>query len=152
MVTTCHRVDRQGAALRAQVLDSGHRIPRHPLLCLAPRRRRSTASSGDAVGEGHSTLPPDVALEARRAAEQDAANGAGGGAAEAIAGDAVVTVGLRKVFEGRGRGGGKVAVRGLSVGLRHGECFGMLGPNGAGKTTAIGMLVVPLTHSASYHE
>merc|ERR1719163_2627146 len=33
-----------------------------------------------------------------------------------------------------------VAVNNLSMGVRHGECFGMLGPNGAGKTTTINML------------
>ena len=34
----------------------------------------------------------------------------------------------------------KVAVRTLTMGVSHGECFGMLGPNGAGKTTTINML------------
>ncbi len=34
----------------------------------------------------------------------------------------------------------KVAVRTLTMGVGHGECFGMLGPNGAGKTTTINML------------
>ena len=35
----------------------------------------------------------------------------------------------------------QVAVRTLSMGVAHGECFGMLGPNGAGKTTTINMLI-----------
>jgi len=36
---------------------------------------------------------------------------------------------------------GKVtAVNGVSLGLRHGICFGLLGPNGAGKTTTIEIL------------
>jgi ABC-2 type transport system ATP-binding protein len=30
-----------------------------------------------------------------------------------------------------------VAVDGLSLDIRHGECFGLLGPNGAGKTTTV---------------
>ena len=47
----------------------------------------------------------------------------------------LVCLGLRKVYAN-----GKVAVDGLSVKLRDGECFGLLGPNGAGKTTAISML------------
>jgi ABC-type multidrug transport system ATPase subunit len=34
----------------------------------------------------------------------------------------------------------KVAVKTLTMGVSHGECFGMLGPNGAGKTTTINML------------
>ena len=45
----------------------------------------------------------------------------------------------------------KVAVRTLTMGVGHGECFGMLGPNGAGKTTTINMLgvVPPLSLSLS---
>ena len=34
----------------------------------------------------------------------------------------------------------KLAVRTLTMGIAHGECFGMLGPNGAGKSTTINML------------
>jgi ABC-2 type transport system ATP-binding protein len=36
--------------------------------------------------------------------------------------------------------GNVVAVKGLSLEVRPGECFGFLGPNGAGKTTTIKML------------
>ncbi|MGH7584840.1 MAG: ATP-binding cassette domain-containing protein [Gemmatimonadales bacterium] len=39
--------------------------------------------------------------------------------------------GLRKAF------GEVVAVDGLDLEVRHGECFGLLGPNGAGKTTTV---------------
>jgi ABC-2 type transport system ATP-binding protein len=38
------------------------------------------------------------------------------------------------------RYGDVVAVAGLSLHVRRGECFGLLGPNGAGKTTAIEIL------------
>lgn len=41
---------------------------------------------------------------------------------------------LRKTF------GSQVAVDGISLSVRKGECFGLLGPNGAGKTTTIRML------------
>ena len=38
------------------------------------------------------------------------------------------------------RYGSVVAVDGLDLGVRMGECFGLLGPNGAGKTTTIEMI------------
>ena len=42
---------------------------------------------------------------------------------------------LRKTYEGKVE-----AVRGLSLAIETGECFGLLGPNGAGKTTTIEIL------------
>ena len=44
---------------------------------------------------------------------------------------AIVVRGLRKAY------GDVVAVDGLDLEVRAGECFGLLGPNGAGKTTTI---------------
>ena len=37
-------------------------------------------------------------------------------------------------------GGGLIAVDHLSLGIPHGECFGLLGQNGAGKTSCFKML------------
>jgi ABC-type multidrug transport system ATPase subunit len=42
---------------------------------------------------------------------------------------------LKKVYPG-----GKYAVRGVSLGIPNGECFGLLGINGAGKSTTLSML------------
>src|SRR5437588_579361 len=42
---------------------------------------------------------------------------------------------LRKTYDGKVE-----AVRGLSLAIEVGECFGLLGPNGAGKTTTIEIL------------
>ena len=58
---------------------------------------------------------------------------------------AVSCRGLRKVYDGgsrwRRRGPAPVvAVDGLDLQIRHGECFGLLGPNGAGKTTTVEIL------------
>ncbi|KAL6900778.1 hypothetical protein ACP4OV_005454 [Aristida adscensionis] len=48
---------------------------------------------------------------------------------------------LKKVYPGKNGNPDKVAVRGLSLALRKGQCFGMLGPNGAGKTSFINMMI-----------
>lgn len=50
---------------------------------------------------------------------------------------------VKKVFSG-----GKFAVRGVSLGIPKGECFGLLGINGAGKSTLLGMLSGELLPSA----
>ena len=47
---------------------------------------------------------------------------------------AIATRGLRRTF------GEFVAVDGIDLAVRPGECFGLLGPNGAGKTTTIEIL------------
>jgi ABC-2 type transport system ATP-binding protein len=66
---------------------------------------------------------------------------------------AVECRGLRKVYEA-GRGSGRkrtvplVAVDGLDLQIRRGECFGLLGPNGSGKTTTVEMLEGVLAPSA----
>jgi ABC-2 type transport system ATP-binding protein len=49
-------------------------------------------------------------------------------------GTAIRCRGLKKSY------GRVVAVAGLDLQVRHGECFGMLGPNGAGKTTTVEIL------------
>ncbi|KAL9314235.1 hypothetical protein ACSQ67_019687 [Phaseolus vulgaris] len=54
---------------------------------------------------------------------------------------AIVCDDLKKVYPGRDGNPEKFAVRGLSLALPQGECFGMLGPNGAGKTSFINMMI-----------
>ncbi|CAH1443054.1 unnamed protein product [Lactuca virosa] len=54
---------------------------------------------------------------------------------------AIVCDNLKKVYRGRDGNPEKIAVRGLSLALSQGECFGMLGPNGAGKTSFINMMI-----------
>ncbi|MBM3665574.1 MAG: ABC transporter ATP-binding protein [Actinobacteria bacterium] len=51
-----------------------------------------------------------------------------------MASPAVLARGLRKAY------GSRVAVGGIDLEVRRGECFGFLGPNGAGKTTTMRML------------
>lgn len=54
---------------------------------------------------------------------------------------AIICDNLKKVYPGRDGNPQKSAVRGLSLALSQGECFGMLGPNGAGKTSFINMMI-----------
>jgi len=43
------------------------------------------------------------------------------------------------------------AVRGISLGIQKGECFGLLGPNGAGKTTTLAVLTGEIRPPTSGH-
>ncbi|KAI3974934.1 hypothetical protein MKX01_005045 [Papaver californicum] len=54
---------------------------------------------------------------------------------------AIVVDNIKKVYPGTDGNPDKSAVRGLSLTLSPGECFGMLGPNGAGKTSFISMMI-----------
>ncbi|XP_010931477.1 ABC transporter A family member 7 isoform X1 [Elaeis guineensis] len=53
---------------------------------------------------------------------------------------AIISDNIKKVYPRRDGNPEKFAVRGLSLAVPHGECFGMLGPNGAGKTSFINMM------------
>ena len=53
---------------------------------------------------------------------------------------AIICDDLKKVYPSRDGNPEKFAVRGLSLALPRGDCFGMLGPNGAGKTSLINMV------------
>ncbi|CAL5441488.1 unnamed protein product [Camellia sinensis] len=54
---------------------------------------------------------------------------------------AIVCDDLKKVYPAVDGNPPKLAVRGLSLALPRGECFGMLGPNGAGKTSFFKMMI-----------
>ncbi|KAI3985835.1 hypothetical protein MKX01_026621 [Papaver californicum] len=55
--------------------------------------------------------------------------------------DSIICDNLKKVYPSMDGNPEKLAVRGLSLALGRGECFGMLGPNGAGKTSFISMMI-----------
>ncbi|KAG8049612.1 hypothetical protein GUJ93_ZPchr0009g2395 [Zizania palustris] len=68
------------------------------------------------------------------------------------ANQAIICHNLKKIYPGRDGNPDKLAVRGLSLALPKGQCFGMLGPNGAGKTSFISMMIglVKPTSGTSY--
>lgn len=47
------------------------------------------------------------------------------------------------MYRGKDGNADKIAVRGISISMSRGQCFGVLGPNGAGKTTLINMVSSP---------
>ncbi|XP_021321342.1 ABC transporter A family member 8 [Sorghum bicolor] len=53
----------------------------------------------------------------------------------------VICDNLKKLYPGKNGNPDKVAVRGLSLALPRGQCFGMLGPSGSGKTSFISMMI-----------
>jgi ABC-type multidrug transport system ATPase subunit len=57
---------------------------------------------------------------------------------------------LKRVYPARDGNPPKYAVKGFSLAVPKGECFGILGPNGAGKTSSINM-VSTLTTFLIFH-
>ncbi|XP_071717438.1 ABC transporter A family member 7-like [Rutidosis leptorrhynchoides] len=122
-----------------QVLTSGSGVRKSPLFFLKKNKQNPTASSfrrpslqrqGSKVYVQMEKV--DVVQERERVEqlllEQDASH-------------TIVCDNLKKVYPGRDGNPEKFAVRGLSLSLSQGECFGMLGPNGAGKTSFINMMI-----------
>ena len=58
----------------------------------------------------------------------------------------IETVGLRRIF--KGKGGNVEAVAGVDLRMNSGEIFGFLGPNGAGKTTTLRILATLIPPTA----
>lgn len=85
---------------------------------------RGTPTSGPGYGEPQSITSPEAMLRANNGPSSPEGSGA----------VAVRCDGLVKRY------GDLVAVDGLDLEVRTGECFGLLGPNGAGKTTTIEIL------------
>ena len=62
------------------------------------------------------------------------------GVTEARANAAILVTDIKKQYYGGIRSPGKYAVRGVSLGVPYGQCFGLLGINGAGKSSLLSML------------
>ncbi|KAF6159969.1 hypothetical protein GIB67_033053 [Kingdonia uniflora] len=121
-----------------QVISVGSGVKKHPLFFLQNIRKKRMPSfrKPSLQRQGSKVFvemdKPDVAQE-REKVEQLML--------EPTSSHAIVCDNLKKVYPGRDGNPEKLAVRGLSLALPPGECFGMLGPNGAGKTSFISMMI-----------
>merc|ERR1719352_1369137 len=116
-----------------QVMSTGYGVPRHPLFFLGYTSAPEKTLDFDAEAPNDEPgKAPDVLEEEMRVRALE------GGSRSKADNDAVHVLDPRKTYPGPPA---KHAVRGLTMGIKRGECFGMLGPNGAGKTTAINMLI-----------
>lgn len=121
-----------------QVVSLGSGIRRHPLFFLDHMRKKSKQSFRRPSLKQQSSKvtvemeKPDVAQE-RELVEKLLQ--------ESSQPRAIICDNLKKVYSGQDGNSEKYAVRGLSLAVPRGECFGMLGPNGAGKTTSINMMI-----------
>ncbi|KAL3678985.1 hypothetical protein R1sor_021941 [Riccia sorocarpa] len=138
---------------------SGSGMRKHPLFFLGcsrtPRNKsaqktvrdeeRSLSSSSPNVFRGIDMEKMDVLAEKTRVEElRSTSNNT----------CAIVCDNLRKIYPGTDGNRNNYAVRGVSLAVERGECFGMLGPNGAGKSTTINMMVgllSPTSGSAYIH-
>lgn len=126
-----------------QVSSSGGRLRKNPLFFLQcfQKKRRSRSFRTQSLHPDTSKVSvemerPDVAQE-RGVVEQLLL--------EPNNSHAIICDNLKKIYPGRDGNPEKFAVRGLSLALPRGECFGMLGPNGAGKTSFINMMIGLIT-------
>eukprot|EP00887_Chlorella_sp_A99_P004767 scaffold4.g4767.t1 len=127
------------------------------LACACLRRRGGSGREGGG-SKGDAVVVPieaeDVREERLRVERLSTAAGAGGGRAGGGGGGeppgaaAIVIRDLEKRFPPTGSNGERVAVRGLTLAIERGECFGLLGPNGAGKSTTLNLLTGFLEPSA----
>ncbi|KAL4195540.1 hypothetical protein AMTRI_Chr05g65180 [Amborella trichopoda] len=121
-----------------QVASSGSGIRKHPLCFLQSFRKKRSPSFRrlSLQREGSKVFidmeKSDVSRE-REVVKQLLR--------ESSTSHAIICDNLRKVYPGKDGNSAKYAVRGLSLALPRGECFGMLGTNGAGKTTFINMMI-----------
>ncbi|KAH7858115.1 hypothetical protein Vadar_020147 [Vaccinium darrowii] len=123
-----------------QAVSSGRGVGRSPFFFLKNFRKKPLSSSSirrASFGRQRSKVliemdHPDVSQE-REKVEQLLL--------EPNTNHSIICDNLKKVYPKRDGNPEKFAVRGMSLALPQGECFGMLGPNGAGKTSFINMMI-----------
>ncbi|KAG0620187.1 hypothetical protein M758_4G196700 [Ceratodon purpureus] len=135
-----------------QVVSSDNGIRKHPLFFLNFKRKDKTKGgpalssslsrkySGRSKSLSHIEAE-DLKSKADRpdvARERDQVKSL---AANPSAEYPIVCDNLKRVYPARDGNPPKYAVKGFSLAVPKGECFGILGPNGAGKTSSINMMI-----------
>ncbi|KAJ4974015.1 hypothetical protein NE237_007189 [Protea cynaroides] len=121
-----------------QVVSSGTGVQKHPLFFLSKfLKKKSPSFRKPSVQRQGSKVfvqmeKPDVSQEREKVEQLLLEPGTS---------HTIVCDNVKKVYPAKEGNPEKFAVRGLSLALARGECFGMLGPNGAGKTSFINMMI-----------
>ncbi|KAI3974176.1 hypothetical protein MKX01_033427 [Papaver californicum] len=120
-----------------QVVSAGSGVRKHPLFFLKKSKKPSASYQQPTSQTQQSNIhvqleKPDVFQEREKVKELMLKNDRT---------HSIICDTLKKVYPSKDGNPEKVAVRGLSLALDRGECFGMLGPNGAGKTSFISMMI-----------
>ncbi|KAL9687963.1 hypothetical protein QQ045_032375 [Rhodiola kirilowii] len=120
-----------------QVISPGTGIRRSPLYFLETFRGKPSSSKKLSVVKQE----PKVSIEAEKADVEQEREKVEQLILDSDPNHSIIAYQLKKVYPGRDGNPDKFAVRGLSLAIPKGECFGMLGPNGAGKTSFINMMI-----------
>ncbi|RZC89889.1 hypothetical protein C5167_028956 [Papaver somniferum] len=120
-----------------QVVSAGSGVRKHPLFFLNKSKKPPASYQQPTTQTQQPNIhveieKPDVSQEREKVKELMLKNDTS---------HSIVCDTLKKVYPSRDGNPEKLAVRGLSLALERGECFGMLGPNGAGKTSFISMMI-----------
>ncbi|XP_042521053.1 ABC transporter A family member 7-like isoform X2 [Macadamia integrifolia] len=121
-----------------QVVSAGSGVQKHPLFFLPKFQKKKLPSfrKPSMQRQGSKVFvqmeKPDVSQEAEKVEQL---------LLEHSTSHAILCDNVKKVYPAKDGNPEKFAVRGLSLALPRGECFGMLGPNGAGKTSFINMMI-----------
>lgn len=123
-----------------QVASSGSAVKKNPLFFLRSLRKRKKSLSGSQQ-HGLQRQESKVFVEMEKADVAQERERVEQLLSESSQSSSIICDNLQKIYPGRDGNPPKLAVKGLSLAVPCGECFGMLGPNGAGKTSFISTMI-----------